>query len=119
MKMSKLVFLLAQFIFISSSFGQSFFTNSSVEFILLGDYSPSVYYDDLTTTSKGVVKSRIMNEISSDNLKSYLFEMNQFTTRNTGSDTLGDSGIGAAAWRVAQGLLSIISGDAADPRKSS
>lgn len=97
MKKSTFLFLLANFLLISSaSFGQSFFTDTSIESILLGDYDPSEYYDDLTTSSKAMVKSRIMNEISPENLKSYLFEMNQFKTRNTGSDTLGSDGIGAA-----------------------
>ena len=96
MKKSTFLFLLANIIFLSSSTSQSFFTDSSIESILLGDYEPSDYYDDLTTTSKAMVKSRIMNDISPENLKSYLFEMNQFNTRNTGSDTLGIDGIGAA-----------------------
>lgn len=96
MKMSKLVFFLVQFIFISSSFSQSFFTNSSIESILKGDYDPSIYYNDLTPSSKLEIKSSIMNETSPDNLKTYLVEMNEFSTRNTGSDTLGNSGIGAA-----------------------
>jgi hypothetical protein len=96
MKISKLIFLFAQFIFISSAFGQSYFTNPSIESILLGEYDPAIYYDDLTPSSKSAIKAGIMNDINPDNLKSYLIEMNQFNTRNTGSDTLGNKGIGAA-----------------------
>ena len=96
MKKSNLVFLLTQFIFISTSFGQGVFTNSGIESILLGDYDPASYYDDLSPPSKGMIKSRIMNDINPENLKSYLVEINEFTTRNTGSDTLGNNGIGAA-----------------------
>ncbi|MDF1696588.1 MAG: M28 family peptidase [Saprospiraceae bacterium] len=96
MKKTNLVFIFAYFIFVSSSISQGFFTNSSIESILLGEYDPATYYEDLTTTSKAMIKSGIMNEVRPDNLKSYLIEMNQFKTRNTGSDTLGDNGIGAA-----------------------
>ena len=47
-------------------------------------------------SSKEEIKSSIMNGVDPENLKTYLLEMNVFNTRNTGSDTLGDMGIGAA-----------------------
>ena len=76
--------------------GQSFFTDPGIESILQGDYDPSEYYDDPTPTAKDEIKDAIMNDVSPEALKSYLLEMNAFRTRNTGSDTLGNDGIGAA-----------------------
>jgi len=77
-------------------YSQGTFTNPEIEAILLGDYDPSDFYDDLTISSKEEVKNQVMHEVKPDNLKSYLLEMNAFDTRNTGSDTLGALGIGAA-----------------------
>ncbi len=96
MKSSNLFFLFAQFLLISSSYCQSSFANPGIESILLGDYDPSAFYDDLAHTSKNEIKSSITNEVSPIMLQSYLMEMNVFQTRNTGSDTLGNLGIGAA-----------------------
>jgi len=96
MKSSTLLLFLVQFIFLSHSFSQDSFTNPDIESILLGDYNPSDYYENLGPTSKTLVKARVMNDVNPDNLRFYLTEMNVFQTRNTGSDTLGNSGIGAA-----------------------
>lgn len=96
MKTPALLCILVQFIFLSHCFSQDHFTNPEVESILLGEYNPSDYYQDLNPTSKGLIKSRVMNDVNPENLLSYLKEMNVFQTRNTGSDTLGDLGIGAA-----------------------
>ncbi|MEM9547814.1 MAG: M28 family peptidase [Bacteroidota bacterium] len=76
--------------------GQNTFTNPDIESILLGDYNPSDFYDDLTYSAKNEVKSSIMNDVSPSRLYSYLQEMNEFKTRHTSSDTLGPLGIGAA-----------------------
>lgn len=96
MKKSFLIILLIHCISISIVSSQNFFTDSSIENILQGDYNPNDYYNDLTVSTKTAIKSSIMNDVNPDNLKAYLLEMNEFNTRNTGSDTLGDMGIGAA-----------------------
>ena len=96
MKRSMLATCILQFVCICSIASQSFFTDSNIESILLGDYDPAEYYDDLSPSTKADIKGSIMHEVMPENLKEYLFEMNVFNTRNTGSDTLGDMGIGAA-----------------------
>ncbi len=96
MNSSRLIIFFVHFLFFTSVSGQSYFTEPSVESVLLGDYDPSAFYEDLSHSSKSAVKSSIMNDINPAMLKSYLLEMNEFHTRNTGSDTLGNSGIGAA-----------------------
>jgi len=96
MKSSKLLIILIQLFLFTSIFGQNSFTVDNIESILLGNYDPSEYYDDLSHSSKNQIKSSLISDINPDNLKQYLTEMNAFQTRNTGSDTLGALGIGAA-----------------------
>lgn len=79
-----------------SLIGQSKFTESGLEEILLGDYNPQDFYDDLSKTPKDLIVTNLNQEMSSDYLKSYLLDMMAFKTRNSGSDTIGNNGIGAA-----------------------
>lgn len=96
MKFYAVPFILVFLCLSSIGIGQGFFTDSSIEDVLLGNYEVSDYYEDTSTSSKEAIKLSVMHEINPENLKIYLTEMNQFNTRNTGSDTLGDNGIGAA-----------------------
>lgn len=96
MNSSKLIVAIIQVLFCSSAFCQGSFTNPDIESILLGSYDASTFYDDLSHSAKDDIKSSIMEDINPEMLQSYLMEMNIFQTRNSGSDTLGEFGIGAA-----------------------
>lgn len=72
-------------------------TNPDAESALKGLHNPADYASTTPITAKTDIISEIMNEVSSDSLKSYLLQMNEFGTRNTASDTVSSTtGIGAA-----------------------
>jgi hypothetical protein len=72
--------------------------------ILKGQYNPSQYYSGQTNTNKTAIKQTLLSQTSSDSLLHFLFGLNQFRNRNSGSDTLSlTNGIGAARnWALAQ-----------------
>ncbi len=72
-------------------------TNTTAEAIMLGDFDPSDYASDVPITNHNDIIEGINTLINPDSLKAYLFEMNAFMNRNTGSDTVSaETGIGAA-----------------------
>lgn len=72
-------------------------TSTEVNKILLGNYTPSGYTATTVITDPAVVSAGLLNDISPDSLKAYLFALNGFTNRNTFSDTNSSTfGIGAA-----------------------
>lgn len=72
-------------------------TNPEADAILKGNFNPNTYSASTPITSKTAIVSGINIGVKSDSLKVYLLEMNDFDTRNTGSDTLSTvNGIGAA-----------------------
>ena len=96
MKFRFLLFLIL-FSFISNeTFSQDRFVNPEVEDILTGNYDVEDFYDDPSSSDKEAIKTNIIQGVMPSKLKEYLLELNVFKTRNTGSDTLGDMGIGAA-----------------------
>ncbi len=72
--------------------------------VLKGQYNPSQFYSGQPNSSKAAIKQNLLTQTSSDSLLQYLFGLNQFKNRNSGSDTLAVSnGIGAARnWALAQ-----------------
>lgn len=72
--------------------------------ILKGQYAPSQYYSGQPGTNKAAIKQALLSQTSSDSLLQYLFGLNQFRNRNSGSDTLSlSNGIGAARnWALQQ-----------------
>lgn len=73
------------------------FTNPLFDDILTGDYDPDEYWSSVTYSTPEDLVAQLHASISADSLKRYLIEMQQFETRNTGSDTLSSTrGIGAA-----------------------
>jgi len=88
-------FLVPLFLFSQTNI---FSTNALAEKILLGNYNPADYAAlQPTTRIPAVLAADIEARISPDSLKSYIFRLSQFGTRNTGSDTLSATkGIGAS-----------------------
>lgn len=73
------------------------FTNPAIAGILQGNYDPAEYAAPEVYDTPEELVAFLNDAISPDSLKSYLFGLRQFETRNTGSDTLSDSrGMGAA-----------------------
>jgi hypothetical protein len=72
--------------------------------VLKGQYNPSQFYLGQTNTNKAAIKQSLLAQTSSDSLLQYLFGLNQFKNRNSGSDTLSlSNGIGAARnWALVQ-----------------
>jgi len=74
-----------------------FLTNTVAEQVLLGNYDPADYQPTTIINHPEDLVAGIHHSVSPDSLKSYLFGLRQFETRNTGSDTLSETrGIGAA-----------------------
>ncbi len=73
------------------------FSNPQILPILKGTYNPSQYHSGQPNTTKNNIKQNLLTQTSSDSLLHFLFGLNQFRNRNTGSDTLSTTnGIGAA-----------------------
>ena len=96
MKFRILSFLFFFSLVCTQTFGQDRFVNPEIEDILTGNYNVEDFYDDPTSSGKETIKNNIIQGVMPSKLKEYLLELNVFKTRNTGSDTLGDMGIGAA-----------------------
>ena len=65
--------------------------------VLLGLYNPADYAQQQPVTNPNTIFQGIQAEVSADSLKSYLMRLDDFETRNSGSDTTSFStGIGAA-----------------------
>jgi len=72
-------------------------TNPEAENILFGNYDPDVYLPSVIINHPDSILHGIINDVSSDNMISYLEHIDGFYNRNSGSDTLSDiHGIGAA-----------------------
>ncbi len=83
----------------SSSFAQIniLSTNATADQVMLGDFDPTDYAATDVITDHDEIIAGINEQINSDSLKAYLFEMASFMNRNTGSDTVSaTTGIGAA-----------------------
>lgn len=96
--MRVLLLLLVQITAISS-FSQTniIVTNTEANNVLLGNYNPQSYAASTVIDQKTPIVTGINSGINPDSLHAYLDEMNQFGTRNTGSDTVSlTNGIGAA-----------------------
>jgi hypothetical protein len=73
------------------------FTKTSIDGILKGNYNPFTYYSSLQISNKNDIINSLINEINNDSILSYLYQLESFYTRNTGSDTVSNNrGIGAA-----------------------
>ena len=73
------------------------FGNAVALQVLLGNYDPATYAQQNPVTTPAQILGGIQNQISPDSLKSYLERLDDFETRNTGSDTTSLTyGIGAA-----------------------
>lgn len=73
------------------------FENPIVSGILQSNYDPVLYVQQQPVTNPDVILSGIQNGISPDSLFQYLERLDDFETRNTGSDTISTTrGIGAA-----------------------
>ncbi len=95
----KLPFLFFLLYLCSFTFAQEnlLLTNSVAEQVLLGNYDPATYAPETSLINPQELVADINASVSRDSLKSYLFGLRQFETRNTGSDTLSPTrGIGAA-----------------------
>lgn len=72
-------------------------TNPQARQVLFDQYSPEDFPLVNETLMPQEYMAMLHNEISPDSLKSYVIQLSQFETRNTGSDTIsGTRGIGAA-----------------------
>lgn len=73
------------------------FTNPLADEIINGNYDPEDYIPDLIIDQSQEIIDHLLDNVSADQLKENLIEMEQFRTRNTASDTtISGSGIGAA-----------------------
>ena len=91
--------VLLVFIFVQSfAFAQNRgFGNATALQVLLGNYDPASYVQQNPVTNPAQILSAIQTQISPDSLKSYLERLDDFETRNSGSDTTSLTyGIGAA-----------------------
>lgn len=79
-------------------------TNPLAEQIMLGDYDPADYTATDVISAHDDIIIGVNEQVSSESLKNYLFEMTAFMNRNTGSDTVSaTTGIGAARrWAYAE-----------------
>lgn len=86
-------------LFVSHAHGQTnMFTHKQITTdIFLGDYDPSNFAASEVIDAPREIIDRINSEVNPDSLKSYLIDLQQFETRNAGSDTISSTrGIGAA-----------------------
>lgn len=73
------------------------FTNQLAEEIIKGNYNTEDYTPDSLITHPSAIIENLIENVSAFQLKDYLIDMQEFHTRNTGSDTLiTGTGIGAA-----------------------
>ena len=73
------------------------FTDPLVDEIIKGDYNPADFIPAEIISDPESVVEHLLDGVSATRLKEYLIDMQQFRTRNTGSDTtITGSGIGAA-----------------------
>jgi hypothetical protein len=92
--LSLLIGLLVTFQATSQTSG---FQKLEAEQVLLGQYNPADYAQQFPVTTPATIFQGIQSNLSSDSLKSYLERLDDFGTRNTGSDTTSlTTGIGAA-----------------------
>ena len=90
---------------ISAVFGQTnlHLSNPLAEDILKGNFDPSLYQPAFPVSNPNFIIQNIDANVSADSLKSYFERLDDFETRNTGSDTLSaTSGIGAARTYIHQ-----------------
>jgi len=80
------------------------FNTQELATVFIGDFNPGSYPMATDYGTPENLVAEIATEVSPDSLKSYLIAMQQFHTRNTGSDTLtATRGIGGARnWVLAQ-----------------
>ena len=72
-------------------------TSVEVANILKGNYVAANYQASAAISNPDIISSEILSRLSTDSLKSYLFALKSFRTRNSGSDTVSATqGIGAA-----------------------
>ncbi len=72
-------------------------TNPIAEQVMLGNYDPADYQPSLVIDHPDDIVAHILAHISPDSLHAYLERLDDFHTRNTGSDTTSTTtGIGAA-----------------------
>src|SRR5579863_1035790 len=72
-------------------------TSTTVNNILIGNYTPSIYQAATVITDPNVISQGLLGNISADSLTATLFALNSFQNRNTFSDTSSATfGIGAA-----------------------
>jgi len=73
------------------------FTNPLAEDIFTGNYDATDYLPDNVIDKPAPIVDFLVDNVAASNLKQYLIDMQQFRTRNTGSDTsISGTGIGAA-----------------------
>jgi hypothetical protein len=71
-------------------------SNPLAEEILLGNYNPGDYTPSIIISDPDTILHRIINNISTDTLLSYLMKIDSYYNRNSGSDTVSSTyGIGA------------------------
>lgn len=94
MKKTLLVLVFVQSLAFAQNRG---FGNSDAFQVFTGSYNPATYAQQNPVTSPAQILAGIQSQISPDSLKSYLERLDDFETRNTGSDTTSLTyGIGAA-----------------------
>jgi len=97
--MKKLISATVLLFVLSRGYNQTNMQVTSVEVanILRGSYIASNYQASAAITNPDIISSELLSRISTDSLKSYLFALKSFRTRNSGSDTVSATqGIGAA-----------------------
>jgi len=83
-------------------------TNSEAEAVVFGNYDPQDYMASTIINHPDSVLYGIINDISKEQLQTYLEEMDAFYNRNTGSDTTSETtGIGATRKWIYNHLQSI------------
>lgn len=83
--------------FLVSAQTNIYFTNSVAADVFEGQYNPANYESSTAITDPHQIAAQLSNEINTDSLYSYLLQMSEFETRNTGSDTVSNTtGMGAA-----------------------
>ena len=104
--MKNLYLTLIALLFSSTLVAQSniLLTNSELETIIKGNHDPAEYMASTIIDHPEDIFEDLVAEVSPDSMKAYLFALNVFENRNTGSDTTSNTfGIGAARrWCVAK-----------------
>ena len=97
--MKHLISLTVLLFVLSRGYSQTNLQVTSVEVanILKGNYIASNYQASVAISDPAIISSELLSRLSTDSLKSYLFALKSFRTRNSGSDTVSATqGIGAA-----------------------